>query len=237
MFSKIVVANRGEIAVRVIETIREMGLVSVAIYSDVDRSARHVFEADEAYRVGPAPASQSYLNAHEIVQIAIRSGADGVHPGYGFLAENADFARTVADAGLSFVGPDPTSIELMGDKIAARRIAKEAGVPVVPGTEGPVRSVKDARAFVAAHGLPLLVKAGGGGAVAASASSSPRISSRSHWRGRHARRRRRLTTARSTSNDIFRELVTSRFRSWEIGSATLWPGERETAPRSGDGKS
>jgi acetyl-CoA/propionyl-CoA carboxylase, biotin carboxylase, biotin carboxyl carrier protein len=163
MFTKVVVANRGEIAVRVIRTLREMGLSSVAIYSDADRSARHVYEADEAYRVGPAPASRSYLSAHKIVQTALRAGADAVHPGYGFLAENAAFARDVATAGLTFIGPDPVSIELMGDKIAARRIAREAGVPVVPGTEGPVGSLKEARAFIAAHGLPVLVKAGGGG--------------------------------------------------------------------------
>ena len=163
MFTKIVVANRGEIAVRVIQTLREMGILSVAIYSDVDRSARHVYEADEAYRVGPPPAAKSYLNFPEIVQIAVRAGADAVHPGYGFLAENAAFAASVVEAGLAFIGPNARSIELMGDKIAARRIAKEAGVPVVPGTEGPVRTLKEAKAFIAARGLPVLVKAGAGG--------------------------------------------------------------------------
>ena len=163
MFGKVLVANRGEIAVRLIQTLREMSIRSVAIYSDADRSARHVQEADEAYRIGPAAPSRSYLNASEIIQTAVRAGVDAVHPGYGFLAENAAFARSLAAAGLAFIGPSPVSMELMGDKIAARRVATEAGVPVVPGTEGPVSSIQDARAFIAGHGLPVLVKAGGGG--------------------------------------------------------------------------
>jgi acetyl-CoA/propionyl-CoA carboxylase, biotin carboxylase, biotin carboxyl carrier protein len=140
-----------------------MSIGSTAVYSDADREGRFVLEADEAYRIGPAPAQLSYLNQSALIATALTAGCDAVHPGYGFLAENADFAEAVGSAGLLFIGPSPASMRLMGDKISARRAAIDGGVPVVPGTTGRVTSIDEARAFAAEHGLPLLVKAGGGG--------------------------------------------------------------------------
>jgi acetyl-CoA carboxylase biotin carboxylase subunit len=165
---KILIANRGEIAVRVMRACREMGVPSVAVYSDCDRTARHVREADEAVHIGPSEASRSYLNIEAIVDAARRSGATAVHPGYGFLAENARFARACRDAGLTFIGPSPEAIALMGSKTAARAAAIRAGVPVVPGTEQPLdRRVHDDEIVRMADeiGYPIVVKAvaGGGG--------------------------------------------------------------------------
>src|SRR5438874_952590 len=161
---KVLVANRGEIAVRVIRTCRELGLPVVAVYSDADRDALHVELADEAHRIGPAPSSESYLNVAAIIEACRRSGATLVHPGYGFLAENADFARAVAGAGMTFVGPPPEAMEMMGDKAAARRAAERVGVPIVPGTPDPV-DVETALPESDRIGFPIAVKAafGGGG--------------------------------------------------------------------------
>jgi acetyl-CoA carboxylase biotin carboxylase subunit len=165
---KILIANRGEIAVRVMRACREMGLPSVAVYSDCDRGARHVREADQAFHLGPNEAARSYLNIEALIDVARRSGADAVHPGYGFLAENAAFAGACRDAGLTFIGPTPEAIGLMGSKTAARTAAIRAGVPVVPGTERPFEAdASDADILAAAEriGFPLVVKAvaGGGG--------------------------------------------------------------------------
>jgi acetyl-CoA carboxylase biotin carboxylase subunit len=165
---KILIANRGEIAVRIVRACRELGLPSVAVFSDADREARHVREADEAVHIGPSEAVRSYLRIDAILEAAVRAGADAIHPGYGFLAENAAFARAVRDAGLTFIGPSPESIARMGSKTAARGVAVRAGVPVVPGTERPfdARSTEeDITSAADALGYPLLVKAvaGGGG--------------------------------------------------------------------------
>ena len=165
---KVLIANRGEIAVRVIRACRELGLGTVAVYSDCDRAARHVRLADEAHHIGPSPATESYLRIDKIVDVAKRAEADLVHPGYGFLAENEDFAQACADAGLTFVGPRPEAMAVMGSKTAARAAAVRAGVPVVPGTETPFEpDVADAVIAAEARriGFPLLVKAvaGGGG--------------------------------------------------------------------------
>lgn len=163
MFDTIMIANRGEIALRIIRTLRDMGIRSVAAYSDVDRDALFVLEADDAYRLGPAPAAESYLNTDALLAVALQSGAQAVHPGYGFLAENAAFAEAVQAAGLVFIGPSPRAIRLMGDKVEARRVARSIGVPVVPGTPGPVSEVKDAQEFAERAGYPVAVKAAGGG--------------------------------------------------------------------------
>jgi len=161
---RVLIANRGEIAVRVIRTCKELGLPTVAVYSDVDRDALHVEMADEAYLLGAASPAESYLNIPKIIEVAQRAGVTLVHPGYGFLAENAGFASAVAQAGMTFVGPSPESIALMGDKIAARTAAREAGAPVVPGTDGAI-APEAAPAEAQRIGFPLLVKAafGGGG--------------------------------------------------------------------------
>jgi len=161
---KLLIANRGEIAVRIIRTCREMGIASVAVYSDADRDALHVELADESYRIGPALASASYLSIDAIVDAARKARATLIHPGYGFLAERAQFAQAVGEAGLTFVGPSPQAIESMGDKAAARRIADAAGMPIVPGTREPV-GIDEAKKEAPRVGYPLLVKAafGGGG--------------------------------------------------------------------------
>ncbi len=162
MFKRVLVANRGEIAVRVIRAIHELGAEAVAVFSEADRDALHVRLADFAYPIGPPPAAQSYLNGAAILEAARLGGAQAVHPGYGFLSENADFARECEGAGLVFVGPTPEALGLMGDKVAARRLAAAAGVPTVPGTAEPV---EDAAALAAAGeiGFPLLIKAAAGG--------------------------------------------------------------------------
>ena len=165
---RVLIANRGEIAVRVIRACREMGLSTVAVYSDCDRAARHVMDADRAEHIGPDEAARSYLNIDAILDAARRSDADAVHPGYGFLSENAAFARACVEAGLTFIGPAPAAIEMMGSKTEARRAAMRAGVPVVPGTEdslGPDTAEEELAAIAAGIGYPLMVKAvaGGGG--------------------------------------------------------------------------
>ncbi len=166
MFTKVLIANRGEIAVRIIRACRELGMQTVAVYSEADRQALHVRYADEAYLLGPAPSRDSYLRGDKIIDIALKSGAGGIHPGYGFLAERADFAEACQDAGLAFIGPKPSSIAAMGDKAVARATVARAGVPVVPGTEGE-GSLSDEELLTVAPkiGFPLLVKAtaGGGG--------------------------------------------------------------------------
>jgi acetyl-CoA carboxylase biotin carboxylase subunit len=166
MFDKVLIANRGEIAVRIIRACRELGIHTVAVFSDADRQALHVRYADEAYRLGPAPSRQSYLRGDKIIEIARQCGAAAVHPGYGFLAERADFAAACHQAGLAFVGPNPSAIAAMGDKAVARATVARAGVPVVPGTEGEgALSDNDLLALAPGIGFPLLIKAtaGGGG--------------------------------------------------------------------------
>jgi acetyl-CoA carboxylase biotin carboxylase subunit len=166
MFKKVLIANRGEIAVRIIRACRELGLGTVAVFSEADRGALHVRHTDQAYLLGPAPARESYLRADRIIDIAKLSGADAIHPGYGFLAEREDFARAVQDAGLAFIGPRPSAIAAMGDKAIARATVASAGVPVVPGTEGEGNLRDDELIAIAPQiGFPLLIKAtaGGGG--------------------------------------------------------------------------
>ena len=163
MFKKILIANRGEIAVRVIRACREMGIAAVAVYSDVDRASLHVRKADEAYPIGAALASESYLNIPKIIDVAARSGADAVHPGYGFLSENAKFAQACADAGIKFIGPTPAAMEAMGSKTRARQAMERAGVPFVPGTSRGLESFEQAREVAARIGYPVMLKAAAGG--------------------------------------------------------------------------
>ncbi|MBI2374392.1 MAG: acetyl-CoA carboxylase biotin carboxylase subunit [Deltaproteobacteria bacterium] len=162
-FKKILIANRGEIAVRVMRSCREMGIKSVAVYSEPDRSALHTLYATEAIPIGPAPSRESYLRIDRIIDAAKKSGADAIHPGYGFLSEKAEFARACADAGIVFIGPSAHAIETMGEKTLARRTVKAAGVPVVPGTETPVASLEEARRAAEQVGFPIMMKAAAGG--------------------------------------------------------------------------
>ena len=163
MFKRVLIANRGEIAVRVIRACRDLGLESVAVYSDADRAALHVREADYAVAVGPAPASESYLRIDRILEAARATGADAIHPGYGFFSENAQFARAVGDAGLTWIGPPPDAIVRMGDKVEARKLMAAAGVPVVPGSPGTLETEDQVRAIAQQIGFPIMIKAAAGG--------------------------------------------------------------------------
>jgi acetyl-CoA/propionyl-CoA carboxylase, biotin carboxylase, biotin carboxyl carrier protein len=164
MFTKVLVANRGEIAVRIVRALEELGIASVAVYSEHDRDALHVARADEAYNLGAGPAAENYLSVEKILDAAARAGAEAIHPGYGFLAENAPFAQACADAGIVFIGPPASAIEAMGSKTRARELMQAAGVPIVPGTTEPVATVKDALKIAKGEiGFPVAVKAAGGG--------------------------------------------------------------------------
>ena len=163
MFSRVLVANRGEIALRIVRALRELGVESVVAYSQADKDTRAVQEADEAVCIGPAPSAQSYLNFAAIIGAAVSRGCQAVHPGYGFLSENSDFARACVDNGLVFIGPDPDVIDRMGEKSNAKQTMRAAGVPCVPGSLGEVATLEEARAVAQEIGYPLLIKASAGG--------------------------------------------------------------------------
>ncbi|MGQ9778326.1 MAG: acetyl-CoA carboxylase biotin carboxylase subunit [Bacillota bacterium] len=163
MFQKILIANRGEIALRIIRACRELGIATVAIYSEADRDSLHVRSADEAFCVGPAPQAKSYANIPNIISAATLAGVDAIHPGYGLLSENARFAEICETHNIKFIGPPVRAMELMGDKAMAKKTMKEAGVPVIPGSDGPVTSLEEARAAAREAGYPILLKASGGG--------------------------------------------------------------------------
>src|SRR5437016_2500952 len=164
MFSKVLIANRGEIALRIIRACEELGIATVAVYSELDRDAAHVKRADEAFLLGPGSASESYLVIEKLLEVVQRSGAEAVHPGYGFLAENATFAAALEEHGTTFIGPPASAIEAMGSKTRARELMEQAGVPIVPGTTEPVDTVEEARKLIAdTIGYPVAVKAAGGG--------------------------------------------------------------------------
>jgi acetyl-CoA carboxylase, biotin carboxylase subunit len=165
MFRKILIANRGEIAVRILRACREMGIPSVCVFGEVDRTSLHIRLADEAYLIGPAPSRGSYLRIDKLIDVARRSGCDAIHPGYGFLAENPALPRACAEAGITFIGPSPETMEMMGSKTAGKQLARRADVPTVPGTDDPIENVEDAQALARVMGYPVLLKAvaGGGG--------------------------------------------------------------------------
>jgi len=163
MFKKILIANRGEIACRVMRACREMKIGTIAVYSDADRDALHVRMADEAYHIGPSPSNESYLRWEKIIDVAKKAGAEAIHPGYGFLSENAEFVREVTKAGITFIGPPPEAMEGLGGKMSARKIAIEAKVPIVPGTTEPLRSFDEAKVISAEIGYPVMLKASAGG--------------------------------------------------------------------------
>ena len=163
MFKKVLIANRGEIALRIIRACRELGVATVAVYSEADRESLHVRFADDDVCIGPAPARDSYLKMSQIIAAAEITGADAIHPGYGFLAENAEFAEIVAASNIAFIGPTPAQIRAMGDKAEARRLAQAAGVPIIPGTPGPVGDVDEAIAAARGLGFPVIIKAAAGG--------------------------------------------------------------------------
>jgi acetyl-CoA carboxylase biotin carboxylase subunit len=163
MIKKILIANRGEIAVRIIRSCRELGIRSVAVYSDADRGAMHVRYASEAYHIGPSPSNQSYLNADKIIEVALHANVDAIHPGYGFLSENAEFARKCQEVGLIFIGPSADAITRMGNKITARQTMIDAGVPVVPGTQQSISNPEEINQVVKDIGLPIMIKASAGG--------------------------------------------------------------------------
>ncbi len=163
MFNKILIVNRGEIAVRVIAACKEMGIISAAVYSEVDSEALHVTSADEAYLLGPPTASESYLNIHKILQLAKEINADAIHPGYGFLSENAEFIELVEKAGIAFIGPSSDSVKLMGSKTAARSLMLKNDVPIVPGATSSVKTVDEALSIANKIGFPIMLKASAGG--------------------------------------------------------------------------
>jgi len=162
-FTKVLVANRGEIAVRIFRTLRELGITPIAVYSEADRGSLHLSFADESYLVGPGPPAESYLNQERILEAAKRAGAEAIHPGYGFLAENAQFARAVSAAGLTWIGPTPEAMEMMGSKVGARQTMSEAGVPIIPGTTEPVETPDEVRRLGEQFGWPIAIKASAGG--------------------------------------------------------------------------
>ena len=163
MFTKVLVANRGEIAVRVIRACRDLGIISVAVYSEADKESLHAQIADEAYCIGPAQPQESYLNINNIIETALGCGAQAIHPGYGFLSENPEFVRACVENGLAFIGPSEQSMRLLGDKVQARALAKEAGVPLAEGSDGVVCSLEEASEWAQKIGYPVMLKASAGG--------------------------------------------------------------------------
>jgi acetyl-CoA carboxylase biotin carboxylase subunit len=219
MFRKVLIANRGEIALRVIRACKELGVATVAVYSEADRECLHVRFADDDVCIGRPPSRDSYLNIPRIIAAAEITGADAIHPGYGFLAENAEFAEIVGTSGITFIGPTPQQIRQMGDKATARTIANQLKVPTVPGSPGPVESLDDGAAIAARIGYPVIIKAaaGGGGKGMRVATEADGFYRRSAWRAR--KRSPRSVPIRSTSRSTWLAPGISKSRSWAIATA------------------
>ena len=232
LFRKVLIANRGEIAVRIIRTCRAMGIPTVAVFSEADRSARHVVEADEGFAIGPAEALRSYLSIDALIDAARRSGAEAVHPGYGFLSQSADFADAVRDAGLVFVGPPGDVHRRMGDKGEARRLMASVGVPVLPGYDGDDQSDARLLAEAKAVGWPVMLKPSRGGGREGDAGSCAGRRTSSQRSPPHVASRKPLsTTTRWSSNGVSTDRVTSRSRSSPTG------GERSCTSGSASARS
>jgi acetyl-CoA carboxylase biotin carboxylase subunit len=231
MFKKILIANRGEIALRIIRACRELGIETVAVYSEADRESLHVRFADDDVCIGPAPARESYLKIPRIIAAAEITGADAIHPGYGFLAENAEFAEICAASKIAFIGPTPEQIRTMGDKAAARATMIAHGVPVVPGTPGPVEVMEDALAYAVSIGFPVIIKAAAGGG-----GKGMRVS-RDAEDFAHSFQMARSATAPCTSRNISSVRGTSSSRSSATRTATAFTSASATARCSGATKS
>ena len=229
---KVLVANRGEIAVRVLRTCHELDIDTVGVFSDPDRTAPHVRLAGEAYRLGPAPASDSYLKMDAIIEVAKESGVDAIHPGYGFLSENADFAEACADAGLLFIGPPPAAIRAMGDKTAARQLMKEAGVPMAPGTTDAIDDADRAAEIAKDIGYPVLIKAAAGGGGKGMRIVHDPASSSAPCAAPAVRPSRRSATGACSSRSTSRSRATSSSRSWPTSTETRSTCSSASAPSS-----
>ena len=228
MIKKVLIANRGEIALRVMRSCREMGLLTVAVFSDADRTSHHVAYADEAYPIGPAVAKESYLNIEKVIATAKRCGADAIHPGYGFLSENSEFARRCKEEGIIFIGPAAETMEAMGDKIAARKRMIAAGVPVVPGTEQPLQSAEEAVRICNEIGYPVMLKAsmGGGGKGMRLIHNESEVVEAWHAPSPCPP----LETTRSIWRSSWKNRITSSSRYWATTTATLSTFSTANAP-------
>jgi acetyl/propionyl-CoA carboxylase alpha subunit len=221
MFHKILIANRGEIAVRIIRACRDLRISPVAVYSEADAESVHVGLCDEAVCIGPAPSVESYLNIPAIIAAAKTTKAEAIHPGYGFLAENANFATAVAEAGLAFIGPNPVAMEVMGSKTSARRAALEAGVPIVPGTVDPLNSLAQAKELAEQFGYPVMLKASAGGGL----KNCTRVLTT-----RNPKRPRPLVIPQSTSKRSSRVRGISRYKSLPTATEMLCISANANAP-------
>ena len=220
MFKKILIANRGEVALRVIFACRELGIKTVAVYSEADENSLHVRFADEDVCIGPARSADSYLNVPAVISAAEITGADAIHPGYGFLSESAYLAEVCAACHIKFIGPDPQVIRLMADKARARRVMRKAGVPILPGSEGPIESEDKALKIAKEIGYPVIIKAtAGGGGRGMRVVTHRRRSCRTRSRPRSARPRRRSASATCISRSTSNRRATSSSRSWAISTA------------------
>ena len=212
IIKKILVANRGEIALRVMRSAKEMGIKTVAVYSEADRKAPHVVYADEAVLLGPAPSSQSYLKGDRIIEACIKLGVDAIHPGYGFLSENADFAQAVADAGLVFIGPSARSMQMMGNKLAAKHAVKDFNIPMVPGLDEAIDVLSKAKKVAQEVGFPILIKAAAGGGGKGMRIVEHKMMLRSKWNAPFQRLRMLLAMVQFLLKDTYQVHDTLKFK-------------------------